>query len=101
MKVMERRALITWSSEYVRRGLPEFEQTIDPAWFGDASTRKGEGWSLACRFESTPKQQGNPSSAHVHFRMDSAPHHSLTPGAVLRMFERGTGHYARVEIVGT
>jgi hypothetical protein len=96
---MEHRARITWSDEYVRRGLPDVQQTIDPAWFGDGPTKEREGWSLECRFERAPKQQGNPSIASVRFRMDGAPHERLAPGTVLLMFEGGTGQYAHVQIV--
>ena len=97
---MEHQALITWSDEWVRRGLPKVDQTVDPAWFGDESTREREGWSLECRFDTVPSEQGNPSTARVQFRMDNAPHGRLAPGAVLLMFESGTGQDARVELVG-
>ena len=97
--VPEHRARITWSDDYVRRGLPDVEQTVDPAWLGDGPSREHEGWTLECRFAVAPKQQGNPSLASVRFRVDGAPHARLVPGAVLLMFEGGTGQYARVEIV--
>jgi hypothetical protein len=91
-------ARITWSAEYVRRGLPDVEQTIDPAWFeGDA--REREGWSLRCHFDPTPRVQGNPSQASVRFHVEGAPHERLVPGTILSMFERGTGQFARVEVL--
>ena len=92
-------ARITWSTEYVRQGLPDVEETIDPAWFDDGAAREREGWSLRCHFDPSPRLQGNPSQATVRFHVDGAPHERLVPGAKLSMFERGGGHYARVEIV--
>lgn len=93
-------ARITWSSEYVRRGLPDVEHTIDPAWFEDGAAGEREGWSLRCHFDPSPRLQGNPSQAAVRFNIDGAPHERLVAGVILSMFERGTGQFARVEIVG-
>jgi hypothetical protein len=93
----EHTARITWSEEQVRRGLPTVLQTIDPSWL--ASDPKGaDGWSLVCRFDEPPRQQGNPSIAHVRFLVDEAPH-TLRPGTCLMLFEKWSTHYARVEII--
>ena len=95
----EHRALVTWSAEQVRQGLPQISETIDPAWFDDAAPKKGDGWSLVCRFDPSPLQQGNPSAARVRFMVDEAPHERLRPGISLRLFERGTRGLATVEIL--
>jgi hypothetical protein len=95
----EHSARITWSAEQVRRGLPPVSQTIDPAWLEDAEPLKGDGWTLMCRFERPPVQQGNPSAARVRFLVDEAPHDQLKPGTSLRLFERGTKGLATVEIL--
>ena len=98
-EMTERLARITWSPEYVAAGLPEVVETIDPAWLG-ARTAGAEGWSLVCRFEPPPRVQGNPIVAAVRFLVPEAPHGVLVPGARLQLFERGTGRYAEVEILG-
>jgi hypothetical protein len=92
-------ARIHWSTEQVRRGLPAVARTIDPAWLEAARPRIDEGWSLICEFERPPVEQGNPSVAQVHFLMNDAPLDWLRPGTWLRMFERATQQYARVEIL--
>jgi hypothetical protein len=92
------RALIRWSAEQERRGLPTFVRTTDPTWRIDEVPKKDEGWSLMCNFESPPAAQGNPSVAHVRYLMPNAPHH-LAPGLRLRLFERGTNQFAEVEIL--
>jgi hypothetical protein len=92
-------ARITWSTEQVRRGLPAVAEMIDPAWLADATPTIDDGWSLVCRFDSPPREQGNPSLAQVNFLADEAPHDRLKPGSALRLFERGTGSYATVEIL--
>jgi hypothetical protein len=92
---VERRARITWSPEQVSSGLPESVESIDPAWFAPGE----EAWSLVCRYASSPRQQGSPSIAQVHFWVAEAPHERLVPGASLRMFERGTAKEARVDIL--
>ena len=95
----ERRARITWSPEPVAHGLPIWHCTIDPAWF-EADPPGSEGWSLKCRFEAAPAEQGNPTLAWVAFLVEDAPHERLTPGARLRLFERNAaGSYAHVEVV--
>jgi hypothetical protein len=91
-------ARITWSDEQAQLGLPDQLETIDPAWTSDAVPRVDEGWSLVCRFASPPSRQGNPSLAEVAFLVAEAPK-VLTPGALLKLYERGTGKYARVEIL--
>ena len=95
----EHRAQIQWSAEQIARGLPEFRQTTDPAWFPDAGPPSGEAWSLICDFATPPKLQGSPSVARVQFLVDEAPHERLEPGTVLRLFERATQQSARVEIL--
>ena len=91
----EHLARIFWSDEQVRRGLPAFTRTTDPAWFESVD----EGWSLVCRFHSSPREQGTPSVAHVAFLGTEAPHERLIPGARLHLFERSTRQTATVEIV--
>ena len=95
----EHLAEITWSEALVRRGLPNFDGTIDPAWIEGARPGKDEGWSLNCTFAAPPSQQGNPSKARVRFLMDEAPHDYLRPGAQLKLFERSTSEYAAVLIL--
>ena len=97
--ITEHRARITWSDRQLRAGLPAISETVDPAWLYDATSRRNEGWSLVCRFDPSPQEQGNPTLASVHFLMDDAPHDRLEPGARLRLFERATGDLALVEIV--
>ena len=92
------RASIRWSAEQERQGLPAFSYTTDPSWHVEEVPRKDEGWSLMCNFDSPPSAQGNPSFAHVRYLMPNAPHR-LIPGLRLRMFERGTGQYAEVEVL--
>lgn len=94
----EHRARITWSAEHERRGLPDVLETIDPAWLPEVGPGKGEAWSLVCRFAVSPRVQGNPSAAQVHFGVDEAPHARLVPGTRLQLFERGTQRYATVTI---
>jgi hypothetical protein len=91
----EHLARITWSDEQVRRGLPAFTRTTDPAWFATPA----EGWSLVCRFHASPREQGSPSVARVAFLTEDAPHHRLIPGAQLKLFERSTRDVATVEII--
>ena len=95
----KRRARITWSPDQVRLGLPPISEIVDPCWLDDTVPVTREGWSLVCRFDPPPHEQGNPSTALVHFLVDNAPHERLRPGASLRLFERGTGAYANVEIL--
>ena len=92
-------ARIHWSPELIKLGLPEFAQTIDPAWFTDARDSYKEGWSLVCDFDVAPARQGSPSTARVRFFVEQAPHDRLRPGVSLWMFERATQKHARVEIV--
>ena len=94
----EHRARITWSSAQEERGLPSFIRTIDPAWF-ESDPPGAEGWSLKCRFDPSPESQGNPTIAHVAFLMENAPHDRLTPGTRLRLYERGSGGRALVEVL--
>lgn len=91
----EHLARIFWSDEQVRRGLPAFTRSSDPAWFESVE----EGWKLVSRFHASPREQGSPSVATVAFVEANAPHHRLIQGAVLNLFERSTRQLARVEIV--
>jgi hypothetical protein len=95
----ERLARITWSRQRVQQGLPAAFETIDPAWFGHRPAAEAEGWSLVCRYDEPPRVQGNPTRAWVRFLASGAPHDRLAPGAVLRMFEPGTGQLALVEVL--
>ncbi len=95
----EHRARINWSPEQARLGLPITDRIVDPAWLPGAVPKTDEGWSLICQFDSPPSEQGNPSTARVHFLVDEAPHDRLQPGATLRLFERATRGFAAVEIV--
>ena len=100
---MEHQALIHWSARQIERGLPTVTESTDPAWLEGATPRVDDGWSLVCRFDSTPAQQGSPSAARVHFLVDAAPHEYLRAGAQLRLYElyeRATSELARVEILG-
>ncbi|MEO6528739.1 MAG: hypothetical protein ABIP93_19130 [Gemmatimonadaceae bacterium] len=91
----EHLARIFWSDEQVRRGLPAFTRTTDPAWFDSPD----EGWTMICRFHASPREQGTPSVAQVAFVTADAPHSRLVPGARLNLFERSTRQVAVVEIV--
>jgi hypothetical protein len=91
----EHLARIYWSDEQLRRGLPAFTRTTDPAWFDLAD----ESWSLVCQFHASPREQGSPSVAKVAFLMAEAPHNRLVPGAQLSLFERSTRQRAKVEII--
>jgi hypothetical protein len=95
----EHRAQITWSDAQVRAGLPTFLETTDPAWF-DGDPPDADGWSVVCRFTEPPRVQGNPTPAWVRLMMVHAPHERLRPGARLRLYERGTGERAALEILG-
>jgi hypothetical protein len=95
----EHRARITWSDEQVRRGLPTIHETVDPAWPDGTGPAATIGWSLRCRFEVAPAEQGNPSIAWVDFMLAEAPHSALQVGTRWQLFERGTRGLATVEIV--
>ncbi|MEP6618898.1 MAG: hypothetical protein ABJE47_06275 [bacterium] len=88
-------ARIAWSAEQVRRGLPAFTRTTDPAWFESMD----EGWSLVCQFHASPREQGSPSVAQVSFLEPNAPHERLVRGATLNLFERSTRQLATVTII--
>jgi hypothetical protein len=94
----EHRVRVTWSPEQQQRGLPGVRATTDPVWPAD-TTPGGEAWSLALRFDRTPREQGNPSEGYAHFAFDNAPEGWLSAGRVLHLFERATGKYARVEVL--
>jgi hypothetical protein len=91
-------ASIRWSPEQQRQGLPNITQTADPAWHADERPVHDEGWTLLCDFATSPTVQGNPSVARVRYLMPNAPHR-LVRGLHLRLFERGTGQFADVEIL--
>lgn len=91
----EHLARIYWSDEQVRRGLPTFTRTTDPAWFESPD----EGLTLVCRFHASPREQGSPSVASVAFLTADAPHGRLIPGATLHLFERSTRQLATVRII--
>ena len=91
----EHLARIFWSDEQVRRGLPAFTRTSDPAWFVSAD----EGSTLVCRFHASPREQGTPSVARVSFLGPPAAHDRLVAGARLFLFERSTRQLATVEII--
>jgi hypothetical protein len=90
----EHQALVEWSAEQARLGLPKALESIDPAWFASGE----EAWSVICRFAVPPNEQGNPSSATVRFLMPEAPHQRLVPGVTLHLFERGTTKTALLTI---
>ena|SRR5215471_2063590 len=96
---LEHQARITWSEQQVSLGLPAIDTTTDPSLFTEPGPGSDEAWSLICRFVSPPSSQGNPSLATVQFLVDEAPEERMKPGATLRLFERGTGKYASVEIL--
>jgi hypothetical protein len=92
------RARVTWSNEQVALGLPRTSRVVDPAWFIPSQGGE-EGWSLVCDFDPAPVDQGNPSLASVHFMVDGAPVQRLQPGVTLRILERATQKFARIEIL--
>jgi hypothetical protein len=57
----EHDALIEWSDEQVKCGLPTTTESVDPALFA----RGEEGWSISCCFDILPSKQGNPSRVRV------------------------------------
>ena len=95
----EHEARVTWSAAHVRAGLPAFTQAVDPAWFDGDRPGRDEGWSLACRFDAPPREQGNPSRAWVRLAVAHAPHGSLGPGVRLWLFEPATQRLALVEVL--
>ncbi len=94
------KALIIWSPEHVSAGLIRALETTDPAWLLVNTERSAESWSLRCTFPVPPVIAGSPTPADVSFLMPDAPSHWLRAGARLAMFERATGRYATVEILG-
>lgn len=54
-------------------------ETTDPSWFEGILGTDADGWSLACRFDSPPRFQGNRSIVRVRFMMETAPHDRLAP----------------------
>ena len=95
---LEHTALITWSASREAEGLPSVQQFIQPAWLGEGG-QEDEGWSLVCRFDDVPLDQGNPSTAFVRFLVADAPHEYLQPGAVLRLFDGDRDARATVRIL--
>lgn len=95
----EHRANITWSQALADRGLPDAGDLTAPAWIDPDSPEEAEGHDLVCRFATSPREQGNPSAATVHFSADDGPHDRLVTGAVLRLQEPDTGQYASVSIL--
>ncbi|HEY0778164.1 MAG TPA: hypothetical protein VGD56_09380 [Gemmatirosa sp.] len=94
----EHDARITWSDAHLQRGLVARTEWIAPAWFvGDPPD--ADGWSLVCRFEVAPAEQGSPSAARIRLWRPHAPHERLRPGAVLRLFEDVTLQLATVEVL--
>jgi hypothetical protein len=93
------RALIRWSPEQERLGLPSSMRGIDPAWISPTKPVQDDGWSLVYEFDRAPMEQGNPSAAYVHFPIDDAPHEQLVAGTILQLFEPATRRYATIEIL--
>ena len=84
----EHAARITWATRAERglHALPSTLQYVRPAHF--AEQRPGEDlWSVVCRFDVPPSEQGNPSNGHVRFLMSEAPHEWLHPGTTFRISE--------------
>lgn len=90
----EHQAIVEWSAEQARVGLPKMVESVDPAWFAPGD----EAWSVVCQFAVPPNEQGNPSTAKVRFLMPEAPHQRLVPGATLHLFERATTQTALLTI---
>ncbi len=96
--VVDHRVRIIWSVAQVGCGLPTFTDTTDKAWVEDALP-PSQGWHLVCHFDQSPRAQGNPSVARVHFLVDDAPHDRLVAGARLRMHQASTTDHAIVEVL--
>ena len=94
----EHAARFTWSDAHRQCGLVTRTEWIAPAWF-DGDPPGADGWSLVCRFERPPAEQGSPSLGHIRLFMPEAPHERLRPGAALRLFEDVTRGYAHVEVL--
>jgi hypothetical protein len=93
------RAHIRWTDDILRRGLPDVSRYVHPARFtSEPPPWKDDTWSLVCEFDESPRKQGNPSAAKVQFLMDGAPHHRLTIGARLHLFD-GPLESAIVEVL--
>lgn len=91
-------SLVTWSEEQVELGLPNIMVTTDPSNPIDEQY-SDEWWSMVCRFEKPPVEQGNPSRAYVRFLLKKAPHKLLQTGAKFQLFERATQKFAVIEIL--
>ena len=94
------RARITWSVAHQRLGLFAGHETVDPAWLLAGDAHGAESWSLRCRSADSPREQGSPSVAEVSLYLPSAPVEWLRTGTRLALFERLTGEFASVEILG-
>jgi hypothetical protein len=95
----EHRVRITWSDALVRCGLLyQVDRIMDPVWL-ETDPHDADAWTLRCRFDVPPSVQGSPSIGWAHFLVDEAPSDWLTPGVRLRLFERGSGKHALVEVL--
>jgi hypothetical protein len=95
----EHRASIEWTADLVAAGLPDFLATTDPAWLVEPLPDDHSGWSLRCRFDSSPRDQGNPSIAFVQYLFPEAPYGAWHVGAQLQLFERKTQQRATVTLL--
>jgi hypothetical protein len=98
--VIEHPARILWTSAETRGTLrlPSTLRYVQPAHFSER--HPGDDlWSVVCRFDVPPSEQGSPSVAYVRFLVAEAPHDRLCPGAKFQLVE-GTTHVATVEVLG-
>jgi hypothetical protein len=95
----ERRGSVEWSREQVAKGLPDFLSTTDPVWLAAPSSTDSEGWSVRCRFETSPRMQGNPSVVFLAYVSPEAPRDVWHTGTRLYLFERGTQRFAIVTLL--
>ena len=76
------------SLQYI--GIGRFDED-GPSWPDGA-------WSVVCRFDEPPAEQGSPSVARVRFMVDGAPHERLVPGRRFGLYE-GPTRVAEIELV--
>jgi hypothetical protein len=98
---VERNAKVQWFSSLLRgkHALPAGLRYIGIGRFAeDGPTWPDGAWSVLCRFDVPPAEQGNPSTAHVSFLVDAAPHDRLAPGAKFELYE-GPHAVASIEVL--
>jgi hypothetical protein len=95
----EHLAEVAWTPASMARGLPEVPEYVGPVHQpGVAPPWTHDAWSLICRFDPSPRDQGNPSRARVRFLFLAAPDSWLRPGSTLWLWE-GPLHLATISVL--